>query len=90
MPLAYLKGDEDLIVMAPYAPAGKHPHWYLNLKSDPRAVVEINWRKTAVTAQEILDEAEKAVFLRQYVGGILDGLTEESYARIPVMRLGPS
>ena len=90
MPLAYLKGNEDLVVLAPYAPSGKHPHWYLNLKSDPRAIVEIMWRKRAVTAEEIVDEAEKAKFQRLYVLGLLGGLSEESLAQMPVIRLKPS
>ena len=89
-PLAYMKHNDDLVVMAPYARSGKYPHWYLNLKSDPRAIVEIMWRKRAVTAEEILDEAEKAEFLRLYVLGLLGDLSEESFARIPVIRLRPS
>jgi deazaflavin-dependent oxidoreductase (nitroreductase family) len=88
--IAYVRQGEDLIVMAPFARSGKSPHWYLNLMSDPRAMVEIVWRRREVTAEEIMDESEKSMLLRFYPLGLLSGLSEETISRIPVIRIRPS
>ena len=59
IPIVYVPSGDDMIVAAPYSDTGKPPHWYLNLKSEPRASVEIFWRSISVRATEIADERER-------------------------------
>lgn len=41
VPLLYLEGQSEFVVIASYGGRKHHPDWYLNLESDPDVVVEI-------------------------------------------------
>ena len=49
-PLAYLEDGGRFVLIASNGGNEKHPAWYLNLKSDPRAVVEVGPRRVDVSA----------------------------------------
>lgn len=51
IPLNYITDDPDYIVVASNSGRDKPPIWYLNLKSDPHATVEVKWDKTKVEAE---------------------------------------
>jgi deazaflavin-dependent oxidoreductase (nitroreductase family) len=79
----------DYAVVSPFGPGGRYPDWYLNLKNNPQATVEIMWRKRPVVAVEVLDEAERTTILRAYGAGVMDleGAQGRAGTQFPVIRL---
>jgi deazaflavin-dependent oxidoreductase (nitroreductase family) len=49
-PLLYLPDGEDLVVVASYGGAPKHPAWFHNLKATPETTVEVGREKRPVLA----------------------------------------
>jgi F420H(2)-dependent quinone reductase len=49
-PLIYLPDGEDLVVVASYGGAPKHPAWFHNLTAAPATEVEVGRERRAVTA----------------------------------------
>jgi deazaflavin-dependent oxidoreductase (nitroreductase family) len=80
---------QDYTVVTPFGPSGKYPDWYLNLKHNPKATIEIVWRKREVIAEEVLDEAERTSVLRRYGLGMmgLEGAQQRTGKKFPVIRL---
>jgi F420H(2)-dependent quinone reductase len=58
-PLLYAMDGEDFIIIASKGGAATHPAWYLNLKANPEATVEIGDREVRVEA-EVADPEDKA------------------------------
>jgi len=52
VPLVYVEDGADLVVAAAYAGSDRDPEWWLNLRHDPAAVVEIKGRRHAVRAEQ--------------------------------------
>ena len=50
-PLLYLREDDRHVVVASAGGALSHPAWYLNLRSNPAATVQVGARKLAVRAE---------------------------------------
>jgi deazaflavin-dependent oxidoreductase (nitroreductase family) len=53
VPLLYLRDDERLVVIASWGGRDEHPHWYLNLRANPGANVQVlgeRWPVAATTA----------------------------------------
>jgi len=91
VPLAYIPDGETFVVVASNGGADRHPAWWLNLKTDPRAVVEVGARRVEVTAREANPSErgrlwprlkEDNPFYRQY-----EQITDR---HIPVVILEPS
>ena len=59
VPLIYLKDGRDYVIVASKGGMDEHPLWYLNLKANPDAEVEIGRERTAVRAATASPE-EKA------------------------------
>ena len=55
----YVRDGEDLVLIASNGGAPKHPAWYLNLKANPDATVEVGDHELRVRAEEV-DGEEKA------------------------------
>ena len=51
-PLLYLPDGDDLVIVASYGGAPKHPAWLHNLRATPETVVEVGRERRAVTARE--------------------------------------
>jgi len=51
-PLLYLRDGDDLVIVASNGGAAKHPTWWLNLQSRPRALVQVDDQRFAVQAQQ--------------------------------------
>jgi len=49
-PLIFGRDGDDLLVVASVGGSPKHPAWYLNLQSDPRASVQVKAERFAVEA----------------------------------------
>ena len=60
-PLLYLKDGDNLILVASAGGAPTHPTWWLNLRANPQAEVEIGKQKLPVTARQANPE-ERAHF----------------------------
>jgi deazaflavin-dependent oxidoreductase (nitroreductase family) len=58
-PHLYVMDGEDFVIIASKGGAPAHPAWYLNLKANPDATVEIGDREVRVRAEEA-DPEEKA------------------------------
>src|SRR3954452_18365871 len=58
-PLIYGEHDGDYLVVASKGGADEPPAWYVNLKADPSATIQVWGEKLAVTARDATDE-EKA------------------------------
>jgi len=58
-PLIYGEHDGDYLVVASKGGADEPPAWYVNLKADPSATIQVWGEKLAVTARDATD-AEKA------------------------------
>jgi deazaflavin-dependent oxidoreductase (nitroreductase family) len=52
MPLMYLADGDNLVVVASNAGHDRHPGWWLNLRRDPRATVQIRGKRMSVRAQQ--------------------------------------
>jgi F420H(2)-dependent quinone reductase len=57
-PLLYVMDGEDFVIIASKGGAPTHPAWYLNLKANPDATVEVGDREVRVRAEEV-DSQEK-------------------------------
>ena len=57
-PLLYVMDGEDFVIIASKGGAPAHPAWYLNLKANPDATVEVGDREVRVRAEEV-DSQEK-------------------------------
>jgi deazaflavin-dependent oxidoreductase (nitroreductase family) len=51
-PLLYVMDGEDFVIIASKGGAPTHPAWYLNLRDNPDATVEIGDREVRVRAEE--------------------------------------
>jgi deazaflavin-dependent oxidoreductase (nitroreductase family) len=58
-PLLYVMDGEDFVIIASKGGAATHPAWYLNLRANPDATVEIGDREVQVEAG-VADPEEKA------------------------------
>jgi F420H(2)-dependent quinone reductase len=63
-PLLYLEDGENLVIVASNGGAPRHPTWWLNLRADPEASVEIGNRKLRVRAEEASPEEKERLWTR--------------------------
>jgi deazaflavin-dependent oxidoreductase (nitroreductase family) len=63
-PLVYVRDGERLVVIGSNAGHGNTPAWSLNLRADPRAEVEMNGKRSRVTAG-VVDGEERARLWRK-------------------------
>jgi F420H(2)-dependent quinone reductase len=59
VPLSYIRDERDnIVIVASNGGADRDPVWWLNLKADPQANVQVGRERLAVTAREA-DDAER-------------------------------
>lgn len=63
-PLLYLEDGEDFVVVASNGGAPSDPDWWLNLKADPAATVEIGEKRLRVRAREVGGEEKRRLWAR--------------------------
>lgn len=61
-PLLYLADGEKLVIVASNGGAQKHPAWFLNLRANPEAEVEIGDRTLRVRAEEASPEEKQRLW----------------------------
>jgi len=62
IPLLYFEDGENLAVVASNGGAKEHPAWWLNLKTNPGAMVEIGDRKLHVRAEQASPEEKERLW----------------------------
>ena len=89
-PLLYVVDGEDFVIIASKGGAPTHPAWYLNLRANPEAKVEIGDREVRVRAQE-KDAEEKARLWRKMVEmyPTYDDYQKKTHREIPLLVLHP-
>ena len=89
-PLLYLQDGGRYVIVASNGGAAKHPVWWLNLRANPDATVEVGGRRTRVRATEARG-AEKArlwkELIRMYPS--YENYQERTDREIPVVLLDP-
>ncbi len=90
-PLLYLEDGEDLVIVASNGGAPRHPTWWLNLRADPEASVEIGNRKLRVRAEEASPEEKERLWTRLVaMYGPYESYRRRTDRDIPVVILRPA
>ncbi|HVF01489.1 MAG TPA: nitroreductase family deazaflavin-dependent oxidoreductase [Rubrobacteraceae bacterium] len=91
VPLLYIRDGESFVIVGSNGGTAAHPAWWLNLKSNPLAKLEVGRRRLRARAEEAEPEEQKRLWPRlvEMYGGY------ESYRRrtdsdIPVVLLHPT
>jgi deazaflavin-dependent oxidoreductase (nitroreductase family) len=50
VPLLFLRDADDIVVIASWGGRDYHPEWYLNLRTNPDATIQIDGRRSKVSA----------------------------------------
>ena len=89
-PLLYVMDGEDFVIVASKGGASAHPAWYLNLKANPEATVEIGDREVQVEAEEA-DPEDKTRLWQKMVEmyPAYDAYQEKTEREIPLLVLRP-
>ena len=89
-PLLYVMDGEDFVIIASKGGAPTHPAWYLNLKANPDATVEVGDRAVQVRAEEA-DSEEKVRLWQRMVEmyPTYDDYQTKTKREIPLLVLRP-
>jgi len=91
MPLLYYPDGENLVVIASNGGSDRHPGWYVNVRKNPKAEVQVGRETKAVTAKTASAE-EKArlwpLITKMYAQ--YDGYQKNTSREIPVVVLKPA
>jgi deazaflavin-dependent oxidoreductase (nitroreductase family) len=90
-PLLYVEERGRYVVVASVGGAPKHPAWYLNVRDEPEATIEIGSRRLAVSAETASPEERTrlwAVVTQMYPG--YDEYQAKTSREIPVVLLTPT
>jgi F420H(2)-dependent quinone reductase len=90
-PLLYVMDGEDFVIIASKGGAPTHPAWYLNLRANPEATVEIGNREVHIKA-EVADPEEKTRLWQKMVEvyPAYDDYQRKTEREIPLLVLHPS
>ncbi|MDO8613458.1 MAG: nitroreductase family deazaflavin-dependent oxidoreductase [Dehalococcoidia bacterium] len=90
-PLLYLEDGGNLVVIASNGGNPMHPAWWLNLKSDPRAEVQVGRERRTVSAEEAEGEERERLWRAVVdVNSGYEGYQKSTTRRIPVVILRPA
>lgn len=89
-PLLYLQDGEDIAIVASNGGARQHPAWYLNLRANPEATVEIGDRKLRVRAEQASPEERERLWPKLVeMYGSYEDYQRRTEREIPVIVLHP-
>lgn len=90
VPLLYLPDGDDLVIVGSNGGTSTHPAWWLNLRANPVARVEVGDRRLRVRAREASLEERARLWPRlvEMYGGY-EGYQEKTDREIPVVILHP-
>ncbi|MEA2614322.1 MAG: hypothetical protein QOE72_105 [Chloroflexota bacterium] len=90
-PLMYGRDGDDYIIIASKGGMPKPPLWWLNLRSNPQAEVEVGAERRQVTAEQVEgEERERLWRLMTQIYPSYDAYQRKTTRVIPVVRLRPS
>ncbi|MDP2674398.1 MAG: nitroreductase family deazaflavin-dependent oxidoreductase [Dehalococcoidia bacterium] len=90
-PLLYFEDDGNLVVIASNGGNPTHPSWWLNLKSNPRANVQVGRERRAVSAEETTGEERERLWRAVVdINRGYEGYQKSTSRRIPVVLLRPA
>ena len=91
VPLVYVTDGDDLVVVASRGGMGSHPAWYLNLRADPGATVQVGASTARVRARNATAaERERLWRLLTAVYPHFDAYQLRTSRHIPVVILSPA
>jgi deazaflavin-dependent oxidoreductase (nitroreductase family) len=87
-PVMYRNDEDRLVIVASNGGADRHPAWWLNLRANPRATVQIGKESFPVTATETTAEERERLWplVVETYGGYAD-YEKKTVRRIPVVLL---
>ena len=89
-PLLYVMDGEDFVIIASKGGAPAHPAWYLNLKANPDATVEIGGREVWVRAEEAGPEEKVRLWQKMVeMYPAYDDYQKKTEREIPLLVLHP-
>ena len=89
-PLMYLADGDDLVIVASFGGSPQHPVWFLNLRADPEAEVQVGREQRRVVAHVTDDDDRARLWPRrvEVYKSYADYQTRTT-RKIPVVRLKP-
>lgn len=89
-PLMYLADGDDLVIVASFGGSPQHPVWFLNLRANPEAEVQVGREHRKVVAHVTEDTDRAALWPRvvEVYKSYADYQTRTT-RKIPVVRLKP-
>ncbi len=87
-PLAYFKDGEDILIVASFAGADRHPPWYYNLLANPQVQIEIGRETRSVTATDVAEPQRSELY--QQIANSADAFAQyqaKTSRVIPIVRL---
>jgi len=89
-PLLYVMDGEDFVIIASKGGAPTHPAWYLNLKANPDATVEVGDREVRVRAEEVNPEEKVRLWQKMVeMYPSYDDYQRKTKREIPLLKLHP-
>lgn len=90
-PLLYGRDGDDYVIIASKGGMPKPPVWWINLRSNPAAEVEVGAERHRVTAEEVEgDERERLWKMMAAIYPDYDSYQRKTTRVIPVVRLRPA
>jgi F420H(2)-dependent quinone reductase len=91
VPLLYVRDGDDLVVVASRGGMGSHPAWYLNLRADPAATVQVGSSTRRVLAR-VASAAERRRLWPALTAAYphFDAYQQRTSRHIPVVILSPA
>jgi deazaflavin-dependent oxidoreductase (nitroreductase family) len=89
LPLMYAPDGDDLVLIASYGGARKHPAWFLNLSANPETTVQVGGERRRVRAQEVPEGEERDRLWKKAAAAYpaYDTYQRRTDRRIPVVKL---
>ena len=90
-PVQYLADDDTFVVVASNAGAARPPAWYLNLRANPHAQIDVGGRSVDVRAQEATGQERAELWQRLTAANrYLERAARKAGRELPLMALVPS
>ena len=90
IPLGYFKDGDNFVITASNGGQPNHPGWYLNLKSEPHAMVEVGKDKIGVIAEQANPEQKNRLWSKLVsIAPQYDQYRGKTNRDIPMMILHP-
>jgi deazaflavin-dependent oxidoreductase (nitroreductase family) len=90
-PLMYGRDGDDYVIIASKGGMPKPPVWWLNLRSNPEAEIEVGAERHRVTAEEVQGEDRDRLWrLMAAIYPSYDSYQKKTSRVIPVVRLHPA